>query len=112
MTHPQREDVKGSVWMAVVSLGLFFVPVIGGLVGGLIGGYKIRRMSHALLAALAAGVVAGLGSWLLLSLALPHVLGVTTGVAVFAWILVSEAGLFSGAAIGAISHPVEHAAPA
>jgi hypothetical protein len=84
---------------------LFFVPVIGGLIGGMIGGYRIGRMSRALVAAVAAGVVAGLGSWLLLSLALPHVLGVTTGAAVAAWVLVSEAGLFSGAAIGAISHP-------
>jgi hypothetical protein len=106
MTHAQREEVvKGSLWMAIVSVGLFFVPVIGGLVGGMIGGYRIGRMSRALLAALGAGVVAGLLSWLLLSLALPHVLGVSAGIAVFAWILVSEVGLFSGAAIGAISHP-------
>jgi len=106
MTHPQRDEVvKGSVWMAVVSLVLCFIPVIGGLIGGMIGGYRIGRMKWALVAALGAAVVAGLGSWLLLSLALPHVLGVTAGAAIASWILVSEVGLLSGAAIGAISHP-------
>jgi hypothetical protein len=106
MTHPQREEVvKGSIWMTVVSLALCFIPVIGGLIGGMIGGYRIGRMKWALVAALAAAVVAGLGSWLLLSLALPRVLGVTAGAAIASWILVSEVGLLSGAAIGAISHP-------
>ena len=105
MNDPQREAVvRGSMWMAIVSLVLCFVPVIGGMIGGMIGGYRIGSMSRALLAALAAGVVAGLGSWLLLSLALPRVLGVTAA-AIAAWVLVSEVGLLCGAAIGAISHP-------
>jgi hypothetical protein len=72
MTDPQRKEmVKGSLWMTIVSLALCFVPVLGGLVAGMIGGYRIGRMSRALLAAVAAGVVAGLGSWLLLSLSPP-----------------------------------------
>jgi hypothetical protein len=105
MRDPQREAVvKGSMLMAIVSLALCFVPVLGGLLAGIIGGYRIGRMRRALLAALVAGLVAGLGSWLLLSLALPHVLGVSAA-AIAAWVLVSEAGLLSGAAIGAISHP-------
>jgi len=40
-----------------------------------------------------------------LSLALPHLIGATAGAAIAAWVLVSEAGLLSGAAIGAVSHP-------
>jgi hypothetical protein len=106
MTEPERKAVvKGSLWMTIGSLVLCLVPVLGGLVAGMVGGYRIGRMKTALLVALGAGVVAGLGSWLLLSLVLPPVIGVTAGVAVAAWILVSEAGLLSGAAIGAISRP-------
>jgi hypothetical protein len=93
--------------MTVISIALCFIPVIGGLIAGLVGGYRIGKMSTALVGGLISAVVAGVLSWLLLSLALPHIISVSAGVGVLAWVLVSEFGLISGAAIGAISHPAE-----
>jgi hypothetical protein len=106
MTGSERKELtKGSLWMTLISLGLCLIPVIGGLVAGLVGGYRIGKMGRALLAALIAGVVAGVLSWLFLSLALPHIISVSAGAAIVAWVVVSEVGLLSGAAIGAISRP-------
>jgi hypothetical protein len=106
MTGGERKAVeRGGLWMALISLGLCFIPVVGGLVAGLVGGYRIGKMSRALLAAGIAAVVAGGLSWLLLSLALPHIISISGAAAVGAWVLVSEFGLISGAAIGAISRP-------
>jgi hypothetical protein len=108
MTTSQRKAMtRGSLWMTLISLGLCLVPVVGGLIAGLVGGYRIGNMGRSLLGATIAGVVSGVLSWLLLSLALPHMISVSAGVAIAAWVLVSEAGLISGAAIGAISHPIE-----
>jgi hypothetical protein len=96
--------------MTLIELALFLVPVMGGLVAGLVGGYKVGHLRTALLSAAIAGVVAGLGSWLLLSLTLPHLIGVSATVAILWWVAVSVVGLFSGAAIGAISRPAPQAA--
>src|SRR5688572_24232170 len=101
MTGTERKEmVRGSVWMAVLSLLLSPIPVVNGLVAGLIGGYRIGNVRRAMLGAAIGGLAFGVVAWVLLSLALPHLLGVSA-VAVLVWVLVSEAGLLSGAAIGA-----------
>jgi hypothetical protein len=99
--------VRGSVWMTLVGLALFLVPAVNGLVAGLIGGYRIGSMKRALLGALIAGAVFAVVGGLLLRLTLPHFIGVSATVAILSWVLVSEVGLVSGAAIGAISRPAE-----
>jgi len=105
MTGTERKQmVRSSIWMALVSLLLSPLPVVNGLVAGLIGGYRIGNLRRAMLGAAISGVVFGLLAWLVLSLTLPHLLG-ASAVAVLVWVLVSEAGLLSGAAIGAISRP-------
>jgi hypothetical protein len=105
MIAAQRKVVRTSLLMTAISVALCLLPVVGGIVAGMIGGYRIGGVRRALLAASMAGVLAGVGSWLLLSLTLPHLIGVSAGVAIAAWVVVSEAGLLSGAAIGAISRP-------
>ena len=108
MTGTEKQAMKkGGLWMTVISLGLCFIPVIGGLIAGMVGGYRIRKMSRALEVAVVVAAVTGVLSWLVLSLALPHSISVTAGAAIVSWVVVSEFGLLSGAAIGAISHPAE-----
>ena len=58
-------------------------------------------MKRALLAALVAGAVMAVGLWLLLEVTWPSL--VVAGVALISWVVVSEAGLFAGAALGAMS---------
>ena len=42
--------VAGAVWMVVLSLALFFVPGLNGLIAGLVGGYLVGSPGRALAA--------------------------------------------------------------
>jgi hypothetical protein len=99
MKATQQRIVKSSLWMVFVSVGLFFLPALNGLIAGLIGGRRAGNVRRSLLAALAAGVVVAVATWLLLSLLSPR-MGAVAGVLVFSWIVASEAGLLTGAALG------------
>jgi hypothetical protein len=90
----------GSVWMVAITLALFFAPGVNGLIGGLVGGYLVGGVKRALLAAILPAVVAAVALWLLLWILDLPVLGLFAGVAGAIAIVVSEFGLFIGAAIG------------
>lgn len=94
-----------SLWMIGISLVLFFVPALNGLIGGAVGGYKAGSAKRGLAAAVLPAIIAGSGIWVLLAvLALP-VLGFFAGVAVGIWALASSIGLLIGAAIGGAMAP-------
>jgi hypothetical protein len=97
-----KSVLTGSVWMVVLSLALFFLPAINGLVGGVVGGYKAGNARRALLAAILPAVLLALGLWVLLSVLGMPVLGVFAGLAVGVWVAVSDLGLFVGALIGGL----------
>ena len=89
-----------ALWMVGISLVLFFIPALNGLIGGAVGGYKAGSVKRGLSAAVLPAIIAGLGIWVLLAvLALP-VLGFFAGVAIGIWALLSSIGLLVGAAIG------------
>ena len=89
-----------AVWMVVISLLLFFVPLVNGLIGGAIGGYKAGSIKRGLVAAIIPAVVVAIGLWLvLIAFELP-VVGFVAGTAVGFLILLADVGLFIGAAIG------------
>lgn len=92
--------VVGAVWMVVISLALFFLPVINGLVGGLVGGYKVGRPKTALVAALLPAIIVGVGMWILLAFFDLPVLGFFAGLAGGIWVLLADVGLLIGAPIG------------
>lgn len=96
----QENVLKGSIWMVGISVALFFLPAINGLIGGLVGGYKVGGVSRALVAAILPAVVVALGLWLLLIIMGLPLIGFLAGVTVAGWIALSEIGLFVGAAIG------------
>ena len=55
--------VASSVWMVVISLLLFFLPAINGLIGGAVGGYKAGSVTRGLTAAILPAVIVGLALW-------------------------------------------------
>ena len=97
--------LAGSFWMVAVSLLLFFVPLINGIVGGAIGGYKVGSVGRALLAALLPALFVGVGLWGLLFILDAPVWGLLAGMTGVMLIIVSELGLFVGAALGGALSP-------
>jgi hypothetical protein len=90
----------GAIWMVVISLALFFLPLVNGLVGGIVGGYKVGDWKRALGAAVLPAVVAGLGLWLIVAALGAPVWGFAAGAAVGILVLLADLGIFVGAAIG------------
>lgn len=100
MTRPQSSILVGSLWMLGISLLLFFLPGINGLIGGLVGGYKVASIERAMAAALLPAALLSIGLWLLLALIGLPVIGVMAGLALGILIVVSDLALLLGAAIG------------
>lgn len=106
--------VASSLWMIVISLVLFFLPALNGLIGGAVGGYKAGSAGRGITAAVLPSVVVGLVLWGLFAIFDAPVIGFFGGLAVGIWALVSSIGLLIGAAIGgALAHgrggQIEHA---
>jgi hypothetical protein len=108
--HGETSLVAAALWMIGISLVLFFLPAINGLIGGAVGGYKAGSAKRGLGAALLPAVIVGVGIWLLLAVFEAPILGFLAGVAVGLWALISSIGLLIGAAIGgAVSPHASHA---
>lgn len=94
-----------ALWMIVISMLLFFLPALNGLIGGAVGGYKAGSAMRGLAAAILPAIISGIGIWVLLAVFDWPVLGFLAGAAVGLWALISSVGLLIGAAIGgAVSH--------
>lgn len=93
--------VVGSAWMVVISLALFMVPLVNGIVGGAVGGYKVGTVKRALVAAILPAVVVATGLWGLFAFFDAPVLGFFAGTASAVFIALADVGLFIGAAAGA-----------
>jgi hypothetical protein len=92
--------VAGSLWMIGVSLVLFFLPAVNGLIGGAVGGYKVGNFKRALGAAILPAVVVGVGLWILLAVFDLPIVGFFSGVAFGLWVVFSSLGVLLGAAVG------------
>jgi hypothetical protein len=86
--------------MIGVTLALFFLPLINGIIGGAIGGYKVGGAKRAMLAAILPAAVVAVGLWLLFALAEAPVWGLLAGVTAAALVALADVGIFIGAAIG------------
>lgn len=94
-----------ALWMIGISMLLFFLPAVNGLIGGAVGGYKAGSATRGLGAAILPAIVSGVGIWVLLAVFDAPVLGFLAGIAVGLWALVSSIGLLVGAAIGGAVSP-------
>lgn len=90
----------GSAWMVAITMGLFFLPALNGLIAGTVGGYMVGSTKRALLAAVIPAMIAAAGLWVLLATLDFPVVGFFVGAALGVHIILSEIGLFLGAAIG------------
>ena len=97
--------LASSLWMIAISLLLFFLPAVNGLVGGAVGGYKAGSAGRGILAAVLPSVIVGLCLWGLLAWYDRPVLGFFGGLAVGLWALISSVALLIGAAIGGVLAP-------
>ena len=67
---PNRPGSVGSaaLWMFVLSVLLFWAPILGPLIAGFVGGRKAGSIGNAILAAILPGLLFGLALFLLASL--------------------------------------------
>lgn len=56
---------RGMVWMFVLSILLFWMPVLGPLIAGFVGGRKSGSVGNAILAALLPGILLGVVAFFL-----------------------------------------------
>ena len=94
--------IAGSAWMVIISLALFFFPLLNGFVGGLVGGYKVGSVGRALSAAVLPAILVAVGLWLLLAVLGLPIIGLLAGVAIGITVALSEVGLFIGAVLGGL----------
>lgn len=97
--------VASSFWMIVISLVLFFLPAINGLIGGAVGGYKAGSAGRGLTAAILPAIIVGLGLWGIFAIFDAPIIGFIGGLAVGLWALISSIGLLIGAAVGGAMAP-------
>ena len=100
--------VMGAIWMVVLSLALFFIPGVNGLIAGLVGGYLVGSLGRAMAAAVLPALIVAGGLWVLLAAIGMPILGFFAGAALTVLIVLAELGLFLGSALGAIAHQVMH----
>jgi hypothetical protein len=94
---------SGMTWMFLISLLLFWLPVVGPFIAGLVGGKKAGGVGEALLAVFLPVIVTGLALTLLGS-ALTGIplLGAVIGLGVSAVLLLHVGPLLVGAIIGGL----------
>jgi hypothetical protein len=94
-----------SLWMIGISLLLFFVPALNGLIGGAVGGYKAGSAGRGITAAVLPSVIVGISLWGLFAVFDAPVLGFFGGLAIGLWALISSLGLLIGAVVGGAMAP-------
>lgn len=92
--------ILAALIMIGITLALFFVPLINGLIGGAVGGYLAGTWKRGLSAALLPAVVIAFGVWLLLMAFDAPVLGLFAGLGISALIVLADLGMLAGAIAG------------
>lgn len=100
MDSDRTNVVVASAWMVGISLLLFFLPLVNGLIGGAVGGYKAGTPKRGLLAALIPSLLVAAGLWAIFAVFGGPVMGFFAGAAAGMLVLLADVGLFIGAAIG------------
>ena len=103
MANGKGSVVGGAIWMMVISVLLFWLPVIGPLLAGLVGGKKAGGVGNGILAALLPGVVLAvvllLASTLMTGLPMVGALMAATG---FLFYVLNVGVLLLGAIVGGL----------
>ncbi|MDT8071214.1 MAG: hypothetical protein ROO76_23910 [Terriglobia bacterium] len=97
----QDSVLSGMVWMFVISILLFWLPVLGGLIAGFVGGRKAGSLGRAILAVFLPGIIFFVAIFVLAAslIGIP-LIGVAAGLGGL-WLSVLHVGpLLVGAIIG------------
>lgn len=92
--------VVAALVMIVITLALFFFPLVNGLIGGAVGGYLAGTWRRGLGASLIPAIAVAFGVWVLFMLFGVPVVGVATALGVGVLILLADLGILVGAVIG------------
>jgi len=103
MAAEKGSVIMGMIWMAVISLLLFWLPAVGPLIAGIAGGKVAGGVGAGFMAALLPGILLSIvlffaGTFLT---GIP-VIGVIAGMGVFVLILINIIPLLIGALIGGL----------
>ncbi len=96
----QNSVLAASFWMVAVSLLLFFVPLVNGIIGGFVGGYKLGSVGRALRAAIPPAIIVATVLWIAFAILQVPVWELLAGMRRAALIALADVGIFVGAAIG------------
>jgi len=103
MAQGQTRIVAGAVWMFVISVLLFWLPVVGPFVAGLVGGKKAGGVGAAIVAAFLPAIVSAVllfvGATLLTGIPL---VGVLAGMGAFVLVAAQVGLLLVGAIVGGL----------
>lgn len=100
---PEGSVLGGAIWMAVISLLLFWLPVIGPLVAGIVGGKKAGGVGGGILAAILPGLLlAGLLFFFSTALTGIPLVGIVFGMGFLVLVLANIGPLLVGALIGGL----------
>lgn len=92
--------VESVLWMIVISMALFFLPVVNGIIGGAVGGSKAASVPRALAAGVLAAVVTGPALWFALAWRNAPTVAYFGRLTDEVWALLSSLGTLLGAALG------------
>lgn len=110
MPQPRNSIVMSSIVMIAVTLLLFFLPLLNGLIGGAIGGWMAGSTSRGVKAALLPAIVVAIALLLLLAVFdVPLAFGFLAGLGGAVIVILADLGILIGAAIGGAMS--ERAAP-
>lgn len=103
MTDRPGSISSATLWMFVLSVLLFWLPVVGPLIAGFVGGRKAGSLTNAILAVFIPGLIAGAALFFFASLltGMPLV-GFFAGAGGFALAAVHIGPLLLGAIVGAL----------
>jgi hypothetical protein len=99
---PRRGSVlEATLWMIVLSILLFWLPVLGPFIAGVVGGLRARDVGTAFTAACLPALIIAVLVFLLAALTGLPLVGALAGIGVFVGIILHSLPLFLGALVGA-----------
>jgi hypothetical protein len=103
MADRETHVIGGAVWMLVISVLLFWLPVAGPLVAGVVGGKKAGGVGAGIMAALVPAIAAAIALFLsgTLLTGVP-LIGVLAGAGAFVLVVAHVGPLLLGAIVGGI----------
>jgi hypothetical protein len=99
--HRKGSVIAGAVWMLVISLLLFWLPLLGPLLAGFVGGKRAGGVGRAIAAVFLPAVIIGFVVFLLFTIPGFPLVGALTGGVAFLTVAVALVGpLLIGAIVG------------